>query len=121
MDDNSLYSEMKGTVQQFGRSLADNCLPLGGRGGAADMMELSAEHLGAVVQNYTYDMNQNIFVEKHPAERRKGSACINVSRLELSIQQHGLGVVNRSVSVAYTLLWEVCMFHNFAFDLSINS
>ena len=63
-------------------------------------------------------MNQNIFVEKHPAERGKGLGCINVSRLELSIQQHGLGVVNRSVSVAYTILWEVCMFHNFAFDLS---
>ena len=119
MDDNSIYSEMKGTVQQFGLSLADNCLPLGGRGGGADIMELS-EHLDAVVHNFTYDMNQNIFVEKHPAERGKGLGCINVSRLELSIQQHGLGVVNRSVSVAYTLLWEVCMFHNFAFDLSIH-
>ena len=53
MDYNSIYSEMKGTVQQFGLSLADNCLPLGGRGGGADILKVS-EHLGTVVQNFTY-------------------------------------------------------------------
>ena len=107
MDDNSIYSEMKGTVEQYGLSLADNCLPLGSRGGGADIMVLS-KTLSACVQNFTYDMNQNIFVEKQPAEQRKGLAYISVSQLELSIRQHGDGVANRSASVAYTLLWEVC-------------
>jgi len=107
MDDNSIYSEMKCTALQFGLNLADNCLPLGGRGGGPDVMDLS-ENLSTVVQGVCYDMNQNIFVGKRPSERRNGLACISISRLTFSIQQHGLGVVNRSVSLAYTVLWEVC-------------
>ena len=112
IDDNSIYSEMKETALQFGLSLADSCLPLGDRGGGgggggASVVELS-DNLSAIVQNFSYDMSQEIFVRKRPAKQSQFLACINVSRLALSIRQHGVGVVNRSVSVAYTLLWEVC-------------
>ena len=112
IDDNSIYSEMKGTALQFGLSLADSCLPLGDRGGGgggggADVVELS-DNLSAIVQNFSYDMSQEIFVRKRPVNQSQFLACINVSRLALSIRQHGFGVVDRSVGVAYTLLWEVC-------------
>lgn len=107
LQDNSTYSEMKAIALQFGLKLTDDCLPSNTADSGADILCILS-NLRDIVRSHTYDMNQQLFITKRPAEGKKYVVTIDSHRLASSVQQHGLGVLNYSSDIAYTLLWEVC-------------
>ena len=106
LQDNTTYSEMKAIALQFGLKLTDDCLPSKIADSGSDIVRVLGS-LREIVQSYTYDMNQQVFIEKRPTEGTKYLVTVDSHRMASSLQRHGLGIVNQSISIAYKLLLEV--------------
>jgi len=105
LQDNTTYSEMKAIALQFGLKLTDDCLPSRIADSGSDIVHVLSS-LPEMVQSHTYDMNQQVFIEKRPTEGTKYLVTVDSHRMASSLQRHGLGIVNHSISVAYKLLWK---------------
>jgi WASH complex subunit 7 len=113
------YADMRNlAAEKFGLELADNHLPMGSLEydqGLDVLMIMRNIHV--FVARYSYNLNQQNFVERRPDRGSKNLNTINIQSIAASLRQHGLGILNTTVNFTYQFLAQKFhVFSQFLFD-----
>ena len=113
------YADMRNlAAEKFGLDLADNHLPMGSLEydqGLDVLMIMRNIHV--FVSRYSYNLNQQNFVERRPDRGSRNLNTINIQSIAASLRQHGLGILNTTVNFTYQFLAQKFhVFSQFLFD-----
>uniref|UniRef100_A0A7S2WHU2 WASH complex subunit 4 n=1 Tax=Rhizochromulina marina TaxID=1034831 RepID=A0A7S2WHU2_9STRA len=113
------YADMRNlAAQKFGLEIADNHLPMGSleyNQGLDVLMIMRNIHV--FVSRFSYNLNQQNFVERRPDRGSKNLNTINIQSIAASLRQHGLGILNTTVNFTYQFLAQKFhIFSQFLFD-----
>ena len=80
------------------------------------------QNIHIFVARFSYNLNQQNFVEKRPDRSAKHIRTIGIRSIAASLRQHGLGVLNTTVNYTYQFLaHKFHVFNQFLFDDYIRS
>lgn len=100
------YADMRNlAAEKFNLRIADNHLPMGSLDydqGLDVLMIMRNIHV--FVSRFSYNLNQQNFVEKRPDRGSKNLNTINIQSIAASLRQHGLGILNTTVNFTYQFL-----------------
>ena len=92
-------------MEKFGLSLAENHLPMGSLefDQGLDVLVIM-RHLHVFVARFSYNLNQQNFVERRPDRGSKNLNTISSKSIAASLRQHGLGILSTTVNFTYQFL-----------------
>lgn len=113
------YADMRNlAAEKFGLEMSDNHLPMGSLEydqGLDVLMIMRNIHV--FVGRFSYNLNQQNFVERRPDRGSKNLNTINIQSIAASLRQHGLGILNTTVNFTYQFLAQKFhIFRQFLFD-----
>ena len=74
-------------------------------------------NINVFVSRFSYNLNQQNFVERRPDRGSKNLNTINIQSIAASLRQHGLGILNTTVNYTYQFLAQKFhVFSQFLFD-----
>ncbi|KAH8053835.1 hypothetical protein JL722_9315 [Aureococcus anophagefferens] len=122
LHDWSTYAEMKQLcLETYGVALRDNHLPMGSLDVGLDVLRIM-QNIDVFVSRFSYNLNQQNFVERRPDRGSKNIRTINIRSIAASLKQHGLGVLNTTVNYTYQFLaTKFHVFNQFLYDDYIRS
>lgn len=122
LHDWATYAEMRAiALQSYGLELRDNHLPMGSLDVGLDVLRIM-QNIDVFVARFSYNLNQQNFVERRPDRGSKNVRCINIQSIASSLRQHGLGVLNTTVNYTYQFLAQKFhVFSQFLYDDYIRS
>lgn len=101
--------------------LRDNHLPMGSLDVGLDVLRIM-QNIDVFVARFSYNLNQQNFVERRPDRGSKNVRAINIQSIASSLRQHGLGVLNTTVNYTYQFLAQKFhVFSQFLYDEYIRS
>uniref|UniRef100_A0A7S2MKL7 Uncharacterized protein n=1 Tax=Octactis speculum TaxID=3111310 RepID=A0A7S2MKL7_9STRA len=113
------YADMRNlAAEKFGLDLADNQLPMGSLeyDQGLDVLMIM-RNIQVFVSRFSYNLNQQNFVERRPDRGSKNLNTINTQSIAASLRQHGLGILNTTVNFTYQFLSQKFhVFSQFLFD-----
>jgi WASH complex subunit 7 len=113
------YADMRNLAsEKYGIEIADNHLPMGSLEydqGLDVLMIMRNIHV--FVARFSYNLNQQNFVERRPDRGSKNLNTINIQSIAASLRQHGLGIIPTTVNFTYQFLAQKFhVFSQFLFD-----
>ena len=122
LHDWATYAEMRVLAKQsYGLDIRDNHLPMGSLDVGLDVLRIM-QNIDVFVSRFSYNLNQQNFVERRPDRGSKNVRAINIHSIASSLRQHGLGVLNTTVNYTYQFLAQKFhVFSQFLYDDYIRS
>eukprot|EP00633_Aureoumbra_lagunensis_P006315 CAMPEP_0197310608 /NCGR_PEP_ID=MMETSP0891-20130614/9179_1 /TAXON_ID=44058 ORGANISM="Aureoumbra lagunensis, Strain CCMP1510" /NCGR_SAMPLE_ID=MMETSP0891 /ASSEMBLY_ACC=CAM_ASM_000534 /LENGTH=1136 /DNA_ID=CAMNT_0042796327 /DNA_START=276 /DNA_END=3687 /DNA_ORIENTATION=+ len=122
LHDWATYAEMRALARQsYGLELRENLLPMGSLDVGLDILRIM-QNIHVFVSRFSYNLNQQTFIERRPDRGSKNVRCINIRSIAASLKQHGLGVCDTTVNFTYQFLTQKFhIFSQFLYDDYIRS
>ena len=122
LHDWATYAEMRALAKQsYGLEIRENHLPMGSLDVGLDVLRIM-QNIDVFVSRFSYNLNQQNFVERRPDRGSKNLRAINIHSIASSLRQHGLGVLNTTVNYTYQFLAQKFhVFSQFLYDDYIRS
>ena len=116
------YGEMRNLAREnFGLELESSYLPMGTLDQGLDVLQIM-RNIHVFVSLFTYNMNQQFFVERRADKGAKHLNTIQIHTIANSIRTHGTGMINTCVNFTYQFLAQkFYIFREFLFDPYISS
>ena len=116
------YGEMRNLAREnFGLELGSSYLPMGTLDQGLDVLQIM-RNIHVFVSLFTYNMNQQFFVERRADRGAKHLNTIQIHTIANSIRTHGTGMINTCVNFTYHFLAQkFYVFREFLFDPYISS
>ena len=116
------YEEMRNLAKErYGLRIAEGYLPGSIVDQGLDVLVIT-KNIHVFVANYTYNMNEQIFVQRPAVTESKHLNTLHIRHVANSIRTHGTGIMNTTVNYVYKcLLKKLAILSQFLFDDHIKS
>uniref|UniRef100_A0A6U0K852 WASH complex subunit 4 n=1 Tax=Percolomonas cosmopolitus TaxID=63605 RepID=A0A6U0K852_9EUKA len=117
-----MYEEMRAlALEKYGIEMTNVRLPGQNTDIGLDILEIT-RNIHIFVKNYSYNLNQNMFLEQVAKTDSPNLNVVNVRHVANSIRTHGTGIMNTTVNFVYKLLGrKFYTFSKFLYDDHIKS
>ncbi|ESL08593.1 hypothetical protein TRSC58_03701 [Trypanosoma rangeli SC58] len=116
------YEEMRNlALVRYGLRICDGYLPGSIVDQGLDVLVIT-ENIQVFVANYTYNMNEQLFVQRPSTTESKYLHTLHIRHVANSIRTHGTGIMNTTVNYVYKcLLKKLAIFSQFLYDDHVKS
>lgn len=116
------YEQMRNlALKKFGLELHNTFLPIQTLEQGLDVL-LITQNINVFVSKYSYNLNNNMFIERALYTETKNLNTIHISHVTNSIRTHGIGIMNTTVNFVYKYLGKkFYIFSLFLYDDHIKS
>ncbi|RNF03128.1 WASH complex subunit 7 [Trypanosoma conorhini] len=116
------YEEMRNlALVRYGLRLCDGYLPGSIVDQGLDVLVIT-ENIQVFVANYTYNMNEQLFVQRPSTTESKHLHTLHIRHIANSIRTHGTGIMNTTVNYVYKcLLKKLAILSQFLYDEHVKS
>ncbi len=120
--DHKTYEEMRNLAsEKYGLEMTNVYLPGQTLEQGLDVLEIT-RHINVFVAKYSYNLNNNMFIERCATTDAKTLNTIHIKHVANSIRTHGTGIMNTTVNFVYKYLGrKFYIFSQFLFDDHIKS
>ncbi|CBH17549.1 hypothetical protein, conserved [Trypanosoma brucei gambiense DAL972] len=116
------YEEIRNlALQRYGLRICDGYLPGSIVDQGLDVLVIT-ENIQVFVANYTYNMNEQLFVQRPSTTESKHLHTLHIRHIANSIRTHGTGIMNTTVNYVYKcLLKKLAILSQFLCDDHVKS
>ncbi|KEG10151.1 putative WASH complex subunit 7-like [Trypanosoma grayi] len=116
------YEEMRNlALERYGLHICDGYLPGSIVDQGLDVLVIT-ENIQVFVANYTYNMNEQLFVQRPSTTESKHLHTLHIRHIANSIRTHGTGIMNTTVNYVYKcLLKKLAILSQFLYDDHVKS
>ncbi|KAF8297306.1 putative WASH complex subunit 7 [Trypanosoma cruzi] len=116
------YEEMRNlALVRYGLRICDGYLPGSIVDQGLDVLVIT-ENIQVFVANYTYNMNEQLFVQRPSTTESKHLHTLHIRHIANSIRTHGTGIMNTTVNYVYKcLLKKLAILSQFLYDDHVKS
>ncbi|ORC88736.1 uncharacterized protein TM35_000151670 [Trypanosoma theileri] len=116
------YEEMRIlALEKYGLIICDGHLPGSIVDQGLDVLVIT-ENIQVFVANYTYNMNEQLFIQRPSATESKHLHTLHIRHIANSIRTHGTGIMNTTVNYVYKcILKKLAILSQFLYDDHVKS